>query len=1107
MVRAANAVGAASMRGHISLREQPSNGVGASPSSRLDYEPEDERRRLSSALSDGDWLKIFMDGAGGQLFDDAWYLGQLDETLPDGITARDHFVQHGFWSGISPSPIVDAEHAAASVAPSARPLLRRLMEDRAGGSPHPLVDLGWYSQRYPDVAESGLGPFEHFVRIGIPENRSPHFLFDSYYYYRRHRDVARVGAPAILHFLKHGGFERREFHPLFDIEYYVAQFSEAEISGHNLLLHFVNSKDIHLSPCPIFEPSFYFSSQPDVLAANVRAFDHYLRFGDREGRNPHPAFDVTYLWAQTTDRGFGLSALHSFVEDERQDLSPHPLFDAQWYAGQLDCDSLGGLKPWIHCVTTDGHRRFSPHPLISPNYYLRKNDDVASANASPFFHYLKHGAAERRDPHPWFDTQYYLDRYHHGGAAVANPLVAYLAHADLNTISPHPLFAPDWYSYQHQELTGPYAGLLHFIVQGDREGRSPHPMFDQHFYCGGDRAIREKGGAAHFLESGYLEDRSPHPMFDMRHYRALNRGTLPAGANPLVHYLKADGVHRRHPHPLFDGTAHASSSALCHDTSIDPLLDYIQFRSNLDPTLIRQRRTSIPLPCKAILPERRASVAGAEPYLISVLLPVYNSPEKYLTRCVESIMTQRYSNWELIIVDDGSSTADFGDFLTALAATDPRIRLKFADSNGGISRATNLALEMARGDYVAMVDHDDVLLPDALTRVVMELESSGADACYTDQAYVTAWDTFDGDFHKPAWSPALMSGVMYVGHLLVVRTELACDLGGFDPGFDRVQDFEFMLRFGEKSSKIVNVPEILYHWRRIPGSIAHDGSAKGRIEELQASAVNAHFKRIGFRGKAEPHANLAHRLRIVPRAKQVYPDYDLIILDDGRDLRELRAAIGAAASSVAIIDVLNNASAQIADIQAAISRSAAPHILIVDAAAHWDVEERLSDALAIYCEQDDVLAAAPHLFDRQGRCVAAGSILDRELTIQPAMVGQMLGGDGYAGSLSCTREVSALHAAFVMIKRTHLTTLGGLDPRYMDLYFALADLQLRGRQNGLRNIAVAHPPVNFCSEDIVRHRSLTDVYILKDKHGSSIADGDPYYNPAFDPNGAYVRGA
>lgn len=1062
---------------------------------------------LPSGASDREWLDDFMDGIGNDLFDEDWYRRQFGRSLPDGVSARDHFISHGFAAGISPSPIIDADYAVGKVAPSASPLLRRLMEVRAGGAPHPLIDLDWYVQRYPDVAGSGLSPLEHFLRIGLPENRSPHYLFDASYYYRQNPDVARADIPAIVHFIKHGDIERRDFHPLFDHRFYASRFPEAETAGRNLLAHFLASMDIRLSPTSLFDADYYLAMQPDVWSTGLRAFDHYLRVGDGQGHNPHPAFDIDYVRAELPASEFGTSTLQSFVEDERNYLSPHPLFDARWYAGNLEPGELGALKPWIHCAATDGHSRISPHPLFSPRFYLDRYPDIRAAGVSPYFHYLMAGAGERRDPHPWFDTRYYLNRYHEGGADVADPLLAYLAHSNVDRIAPHPLFDPDWYSYQNHDRDGAYRGLLHLIVKGDRQGYSPHPLFDHGFYCGNDPAILDLGGASHFLEFGWREDRNPHPMFDLKHYRTLNRATLPADVNPLVHYLKSDRAQRRHPHPLFDGVAHSAASALCQDTAIDPLVDYIQFRSNLDPTLVHQRRTAIPKPRKAVLPARRtvSSSEMAEPYLISVLLPVYNSPEKYLVRCVESILNQRYRRLELIIVDDGSSTADFPEFLQKLAATDDRIRLKIADRNGGISRATNQALEMAKGEYVALVDHDDVLLSTALSSVVAKLDASQADGCYTDQAYVTAWDTFDGDFHKPSWSPAMLSGVMYVGHLLVVRTRLARDLGGFDSRFDRVQDFEFMLRFGELSSKIAHVPEILYQWRRIPGSIAHEGSSKGRIEELQASAVNAHFARTGFRGEAEPHASLAHRLRILPGAEQVFPAYDLIVLDAGGG-QTVPTAVRDAAASIVVLETGQAALTIIDKIKSAIARGTAPHILIVDAEARWNVEDRLSDALAMYCEQDDVLAAAPHLFDEIERCVAAGSILDKQSGIRPAMTGQTRGFDGYAGSLSCTREVTALHAAVLMLNRARYDELGGLDAQYLDPYFAFADLELRARERGLRNIAVAHPPVTFDPADVVRRTSLTDVYVFKDKHGTSIAGGDPYYNSAFDPNGAYVRG-
>jgi hypothetical protein len=171
--------------------------------------------------------------------------------------------------------------------------------------------------------------------------------------------------------------------------------------------------------------------------------------------------------------------------------------------------------------------------------------------------------------------------------------------------------------------------------------------------------------------------------------------------------------------------------------------------------------------------------------LISVLVPVYNTAPTYLKLCVESVLDQVYPEWELIMCDDGSTQADTRAALKRLTSLDPRIRVHLSEANQGISTATNTALADARGEFVAMLDHDDEMLPGALFEVAKALNADHSlDVIYTDQDYVEADGSFAQHFYKPDWSFELFRGVMYVGHLLVVRRSVANKIGGFDQAQD-----------------------------------------------------------------------------------------------------------------------------------------------------------------------------------------------------------------------------------------------------------------------------------------------------------------------------------
>ncbi len=286
-------------------------------------------------------------------------------------------------------------------------------------------------------------------------------------------------------------------------------------------------------------------------------------------------------------------------------------------------------------------------------------------------------------------------------------------------------------------------------------------------------------------------------------------------------------------------------------------------------------------PCDPLLLAAEAAHLDYRP-VVSILMPVYQADPQYLRAAVESVLAQAYTEWELIMCDDGSTRVDTRAALKELALLDPRIQVRHQGMNTGIATATNAALAEAQGEFVAMLDHDDELLPAALLEVVKVLNTDKTlDAIYTDQDYMEADGSLAQNFYKPDWSPELFRGVMYVGHLLVVRRSLAESIGGFDPAFDNVQDFEFMLRLAERTDRIAHIPKVLYRWRKIPGSVAFGGDEKSNIEPLQAAAVNAHLERCGIRAMARSNPDHAHRLLITPLPRKEYPLITVLVSASG----------------------------------------------------------------------------------------------------------------------------------------------------------------------------------------------------------------------------------
>lgn len=769
---------------------------------------------------------------------------------------------------------------------------------------------------------------------------------------------------------------------------------------------------------------------------------------------------------------------HADVTSRGEDQDVSPLFWPDWYGQQVGKTSLNEAELFKNYQTAGWRSGASPNPLFDPEWYAAQLPEHERTQC-PLLHYLDTGIGRG--------------------------------------LSPHPLFDPQWYRTGASHLSPSDDPLRDFLSQGDKLGHSPHPLFDPQFYRAknGDYQPSDVGPAVHYVLKGAKEMRWPNPLFDPEHYAWNSPNPVQARQGGLLHYLQSPPSARRHTHPLFDGAAQALQSAAVQAFGADPLADYYQFRSNLDPALTAYGQTGIPAPKPAYVSRRSPAPKGCS-NLISVLIPTYNSPPEHLRRVIDSVRAQSHETWELLLVDDGSPEPDARRIAFEYAQRDPRIQLIARSSNGGISQATNHALAQAKGDYIALVDHDDVLEPDALARLLSAIVENGADAGYTDQSYISAWGTHVSAFHKPSFSPAMLRGVMYIGHLLMVRRDMAVDVGGFDPRFDKLQDFEFMLRVSERTSAIVHVPEALYHWRMIPGSIALNADAKGKIEPIQAKAVNAHLKRLGLPIRAKPHRTLPHRLTLTPAFDEAHPRPTAAFLIRGdrprpavdRMAAQCREALPGAA--VKVVGKLSPKTASTADeamnglmknVADALSRCSDQVAVFVDPAVNTPVGQWV-DHLLMHLSEDDVLAASPQLIDSDNTVIVAGSILSPNGVV-PAMAGSAKGGDGAAGSLCCDRETSALNGAIMAIRVSKLQALGGLDATFATPLYAFADLTLRGVDLGLRNIAVAGAPAVVEMIETLSGQEAIDAALFKAKHETRLAAGDRYYNANLSKRGDF----
>ena len=303
--------------------------------------------------------------------------------------------------------------------------------------------------------------------------------------------------------------------------------------------------------------------------------------------------------------------------------------------------------------------------------------------------------------------------------------------------------------------------------------------------------------------------------------------------------------------------------------------------------------------------------------LISVVIPVYNVKNEILTACIESVFAQTYTNWQLCMADDHSSWESVRDILKKYESN-PKVKIVYRHENGHISRATNSAIELAEGEFIAFMDCDDTISPNALYEVALKLnENPKYDFIYTDEDKIDEKGEKRWDPHfKPDWSPDTLMSMMYTSHLGVYRTKLVKDLGGLRVGFEGSQDYDFTLRFTEKTQNIGHISKVLYHWRQAEGSTASKPEAKPYVFETAKKAKQEALARRGWKGTVEfmpdvyqlqvTYEDNNHPLVsiIIPSkdnfqiykrcveslvSKTIYKNYEIIHVDNGSDENNKKA--------------------------------------------------------------------------------------------------------------------------------------------------------------------------------------------------------------------------
>jgi GT2 family glycosyltransferase len=515
----------------------------------------------------------------------------------------------------------------------------------------------------------------------------------------------------------------------------------------------------------------------------------------------------------------------------------------------------------------------------------------------------------------------------------------------------------------------------------------------------------------------------------------------------------------------------------------------------------------------------------------SICTPVHNPPIELLRGCLDSIEQQTFGDWELCLVDDGSSDDEVLAELRDRSSREPRIVLVERPVSGGIVAASNDSIAQATGEFVVLVDHDDTIEPNALAVIADALAADPRiDYLYTDEDKIAPdGSTFD-TFFKPDWSPERLRSQNYCTHLSVLRRSVVDEVGGFRDGFDGSQDHDLILRVTERSRTICHIAQVLYHWRITPNSTAGDADAKPYAREAGRRAVEEHCQRLGIAAQVEHLSTPGHfRTRrvvshdvvtsiVIPTvgtAKMVWGRIRPLVLDA---VETVLATTDAARTEVIVVVDPKTPDAAVAaldlldctlvyahdgfnfstrcNLGAAASSGDAILFLNDDVRAE---EAGWLDVMLGFFAESDVGVVGARLLYADGTLQHGGLLLNE----QPLHIFRGFAGDdpGPFGLLEIDREVSAVTGACMLTPRAVFDEVGGL-PEQFRVAFNDLDYCLRVRGTGRRVIWTAHATLfHFESQSRRPDAEQHEVDLLYSTWHDEL-HADPYGNVAFAPKQA-----
>jgi glycosyltransferase involved in cell wall biosynthesis len=520
--------------------------------------------------------------------------------------------------------------------------------------------------------------------------------------------------------------------------------------------------------------------------------------------------------------------------------------------------------------------------------------------------------------------------------------------------------------------------------------------------------------------------------------------------------------------------------------------------------------------------------------LISVVLPVYNPELSFLEAAIDSVRNQIYENWELCIADDASTDTKVRPFLEQIGASDARIKVIFRDKNGHISACSNSALELATGEWCALLDHDDALAEEALAREALEIaRHPEAGLIYSDEDKIDEDGVRSNPFFKPDWNPELFLGQNYINHLGCYRAALLREIGGFREGFEGSQDYDLALRCVARlrPEQVRHIPRILYHWRMIGGSLAAIPDAKPYAREAARRALADHARRMKMPGQvvACPENNESHRFIhavanptplvsiVIPTRDQLallkrcvesvrdrtdYQRFEIIVIDNGSVEPETLHFFETIESDGSVRILADRGGFNYSRLNNRAAREARGEILLF-LNNDTEIEEAgwLTEMVS-HAARGEVGAVGARLWYPDGTLQHGGVVLGLGGVAGHAFPHIPRGHPGYFNRAVLQQNCSAVTGACLATRKSVFEELGGFDEENLGVTFNDIDFCLRLTRRGYR--VVWTPSANLIHHESASrgHQRTREeqaeferaVDYMQTTWGAELMR-DPFYNP------------